>query len=234
MKKTLIILIVLSVKINISFSQDLKFKWNVWPSFESGYEVIVEKNDSKCFLYITNGNEKESLKKEIPVKDIDSLMTFLESYEFPYRGSSIKDTIRTYYITKVLTKKNLVSANGLIINLEQLPFKKGLNYYEYDKKLKKCYVEEIICYTFNDGTTYDGEFTTPNSKRTSSVYCVRLSTIDYKLNLMILDLVEKYDTNCQFIGLRRCIESDKPKNGENSLQKRLLKNDKKRQEINGT
>jgi len=229
MKKSLIVLIVLIIKTNLSFSQDVKFTWKFYTSFDYTYEVIVDNFFSRCFLTITGDNEsreKEIIKKEIQIKNVDSLFTFLENYDFPIRTRGLADTLRTYYKTKILPKKNLVYANGLIFDIKLFPFEKDGKFYGYDKKLKKCYVEEIVMTAFLDGNSYHGEFTKRNSNRTYSIISSRLSTNDVRLNLMVLDLIERNDATHHFFRLREFIESDKPLNGEDRNQKRFLKSDK--------
>ena len=235
MKKALIILILLTLKLTVSFSQDIKFKWSIWPSFGNAHEVTVEKKDSKCYLHIKKISGKKSLKKRIPIEAVDSLINFLENYDFPHRGSSIRDTLRTYFETKILPDTNWVYVNGDSLRLNQLTLHKMQppyynkiydGYYEYDRKLKKCYIGYIKCDIWTDGTSYKGEYIKLNSTRTFSVYCSRVSPNDYILNKLVVNLVNKYDKKGDFTSLKKQIEKDIPVSDNNINQKKLLQNDK--------
>ena len=207
------ILILCTVFTLNSYSQNSQFIWNR-NTMGLSDNIQIEKKNSKCFLTISNSYSHKSLRKKIKPDECNKLFEFLDNYEFPYKwNSELRDTLRTYYDTKILPDTNWIYANGDSINLKKLPYTKHNEYYyEYDKKLKKCYCDFIRCHLFNDGSSYTGEYIKQDKKRTYNIYCMRLSPNDYKLNMILMDLIAKYDKGGKFMKLKKNVESDKPRN----------------------
>lgn len=210
-KGSLFILILLFLNTNKLFSQEIHFKWDISPSFGNIDGVIFEKQGHHCYLQIIKNSFIKSSKKKIQNEDFDNLITFLDNYEFPNKqNNEICDTIRIYYETKFLPDTNWVYANGDSLLLKKLPYSKRNYYYEFDKKLKKCYCEYRTCHTFTDGTNYKGEYIKPNIIKYYGVISARLSINDYKLNMIVLKLVRKYCRKADCVLLKKLVEKDKP------------------------
>jgi len=220
MKKVEIILIVFVFNLSLVFCQDITFKWSVNPSLGPvGHEVEIVKHNSKCYFQIKNTHTKKTLKKKITVDEFNCFDKILTNYNFPCRGNSYCDTIQTYFDTEILPDTNWVYVNGDSLNIKQMPcydnkskyYNKIIDgYYEYDRVLRKCYIIMLNCYSGTDGTTYKGEYTKEDSVKKYSLYCSRLSDIDYKLNMDILALVKKYDQKGNLYKQLRIIEKDTP------------------------
>jgi hypothetical protein len=193
---------------NIGFGQDFIFKWQVWPSFSKAFTVLIEKNDTKSFIMIKETGANDSIRKKINQNDCDTLTSFLDKYEFSIKGSTIYNPkVRTYHDTKLLSDTNWIQINGDSLRRE-LIWTQG---YYFDKDSNKCYTEAQLMNTLTDGNTYDGEFIKSNITRTFSVYCTRMSAMDFKLNKMIYDLMIKYDGKKDYNQLKDIIDSDEPR-----------------------
>lgn len=219
MKKAGIILIVFIFNLTFIFSHDIKFKWIVDPSLGVSYEVEIVKQNSNCYFQIKNDRTMETFKEKITDDEFNSFDNFLSNYDFPKRGGFYCDTIQTFFETKVLPDTNWVSVNGDSLRIEQMPYyvKKSKYYekttdsfYEYDRASKRCYTIYFKCNGITDGTTYRGEFIKCNLVKNYSLICTRLSAIDYKLNMLILALVKKYDMNRKLFEQLKFIEKDRP------------------------
>lgn len=209
MDKRFSILIIFIWISNIGFSQDFKFKWQVWPSFSKSYTVLIEKSNSKSYIMIKETGSNDSIRKKINQNDCDTLISFLDKYDFPIKGSIIYGSkVREYYETKLLPDTNWIQVKGDSLRRE-IMWVRG---YYFDKDSNKCYTESQMMNTWTDGNTYEGEYIQSNIKKTFSVYCVRISYLDFKLNKMIYNFMIKYDSKKDYNQLKNMIESDKPRN----------------------
>lgn len=208
MNKYIIALILFILTTNSILSQAIAFKWK-----EScmGYRntLNIEKKGTKYYMQLTSSSLNKSIKTKIKADESEKIFSLLDEYDFPLKGNFFKDTTRTYYNTELLADSNWVFVNGDSIRIELMELI-PIKGYSYDKKLKKCYSELGKCIIWTDGTTYDGEYTTPITVKKYSVYCSRISEKDYKLNLLIAELIRKYDKEKAFTRLIKEIESDRP------------------------
>lgn len=220
MKKAVIILIVFVCNLTLIFSQDMTFKWSVNPSLGGvRHEVEIMKLNSKCYFQIKNTSTKKTLKKKITFDEFNSFDNFLSNYDFPHRGSGYCDTIQTFFETKILPDTNWVSVNGDSLRIKQMPYyvekskyqeKTTDGFYEFDRVSKKCYTIILSCNGINDGTTYKGEYNKDDLVKKYSLFCTRLSTIDYELNMKVLALVKKNDVEGDLYKQLIFVEKDTP------------------------
>lgn len=207
MEKRFILLIIFIWINNIGYSQDFKFKWEIWPSFSKSYTVRIEKTNSTSHIIIKETTANDSIVKTINQNDCDTLISFLDKYDFPIKESTIYGPkFRIYVETKLLPDKNWILIKGDSLKLELLE-SKG---YHFDKDSNKCYNEAQMIEEWIDGNTYEGEYIKSNIKRTFSVFCARTSSMDIKLNRLVYNLMTKYDRLSDYYQLKELIESDKP------------------------
>lgn len=151
MDKRFNILIIIIWFSNIGFSQDFKFKWQVWPSFSKSYTVLIEKSNSKSYIMIKETGLNDSIRKNINQNDCDTLISFLDKYDFPIKGSTIYGPkVREYFETKVLADTNWIKIKGDSPRRESI-LSHG---YYFDKDSNKCYTESQMMTSWTDGNTY--------------------------------------------------------------------------------
>jgi hypothetical protein len=194
---------------NQAFCQDFGFTWRISPSLAGpcyGVKIVQSKNKRVIQLQ----EDRSGLKKTIQIekKDCDSLISFLNQYEFPDKSSNIIEgpKHREYLDYKLLSDSSWIVIANDTVRREYLDMK-----FLYDHDLKKYYQETQSMSIFTDGTMYEGEFTTPNEEKRYSIYCAKLADKDHVLNDMIYSFVIKYFKKDQYKYLGKMIENDKPK-----------------------
>jgi hypothetical protein len=185
------------------------FKWQIWPSFNKGYTVFIDRTDNNGFMLINEDGTSRFTKRKVSKKDCDRLNDVLETYEFPHKPSSLLGSVsREYYDTKVQSDTSWVIIDSDTIR-RSLAWAHG---YFYDRDSAKYYTEQRKVDACSDGILYEGECLRNGIKKTFSVHSCYLSSSDYKLNLLVCDLMIKYNRNNYFIWLRQVIDSDRPGN----------------------
>ncbi|HLO57857.1 MAG TPA: hypothetical protein VK179_03895 [Bacteroidales bacterium] len=144
---------------NSLYCQDFMFKWQIWPSFNKGYTVFIDRKDNNGIMLINEDGTSRFTKRKVSQKDCALLNSVLETYEFPHKPSILQGAItREYYNTKVLNDTSWVIIDG-------------------------------------------------DSLRRSLAWA---HGSDYKLNLLICDLMIRYNRSNYFIWLRQVIDADRP------------------------
>ncbi len=209
MKKRFYILVFFTWICNVGLCQDFNFKWQIWPSLRKAYSVQIEKRDADSYIIIKEFGVDDSIRKNISSNDCDTLISFLDKYNFPIKGNTIyTSTVREYYETNFLPDTNWIQIKGDSIRLEFM----YLHGYYLDKDSNKCYTESQLMNTWTDGNTYEGEYINSSIKKTFSFYSARLSLMDFKLNNMICDFIIKYGIEKDYKRLKQVIYADKPRN----------------------
>jgi hypothetical protein len=210
MKKTTSIIFAFSLlstgvcKIN---AQDFQFKWSISTFCCGGYSVAIERNHLKRNIQFTKLDKQPiTLTKRISKKDCDSLFDFLLGYNFTLKGSTITHTDTIYFDTISLPDKERVIINDEIHRKELLD---AFGYYP-DAKSNRYYNISMFSKSWTDGTNYNGEFFTNNAYKKYDVYCKRLDKSDFKLNMLIFDLLSRYYENVNLMELKKEILNDKP------------------------
>jgi len=192
---------------NLVFCQDFNFTWQIHTSLVNrSYIVKITQHDSKRYIYLKKYNWRHFKSKKIDKNNCDSLLSFLNSYDFPTKGSTISRPYREYIDTKWLADSNLVILHNDTLRRGQLN-----ENYIFDSDSNKYYCNATWFVSWTDGTTYEGEYITSFGHKDFSVYCVRLNDKDYFLNKLIYSLVIKYYREKQYIYLGDLIEDDKPR-----------------------
>jgi hypothetical protein len=121
MHKLLACFIILHFGLRPSNCQDFEFIWRVWPSFDNSYIVIISEKNSKKSFVIKQTVSFDSIIKKIKKKDCDTLLSFLNTYDFPNLGSKVYGRkVREYAETITLPDTNWVILNGDSIRRESL------------------------------------------------------------------------------------------------------------------
>jgi len=205
----------------IGFSQDFKFEWQAFPSFsDKEYNILVEKKDTTSYLTIKETGTKDSISKKISFKDCDTLISFLDKYDFPKKPIKISiiygPILREYFETKLLPDTNWFQVNGDSLRRELI----WVREFYFDKDSNKCYKEFQKIDHLYHGHTYKGEYIKSNIRKTYSVQSIMtsatdtkwnkgFSAMDFKLNNIIFSFIIKYDSNNDYSQLKNMIEFDK-------------------------
>ena len=221
MNKQISIFLFIILFISNAFSQDTEFQWQLSPWFNHANSVKIKNNNNINFSIVMNmPKADDSICSKISKTDCDSLMTFLSNYSFKSKGSCvILGVNKEYQNTKLLNDSNWILLNGDSIRFTMLRriglmFDKDTNKYYYE-------VEKMTNWT-GWPTNYRGRFFINNQiKKKYDIDSGRISEEDYKLNMIIRNLIKKYFPNQDNSFLLKNIESDKPvekKYQQHSLQ----------------
>ena len=206
----LILIFILTYSSFIVKSQDFEFTWET-SLFPTGkYKLTILRNGNKRTIEIFQNQysgEKLTINK-LKKEDCDSVYQFLMEYDFPIKGSTVYGPkIREYHETIILPDTNWLIVNGDSLRKE-IMWVRG---YEFDLDSNKCYSESQMITSWTDGNDYEGKLTTSSGVKSFSVYCARVSKLDYDLNRLIYNLIIKYDKINNYEILRENIESEKPR-----------------------
>ncbi len=208
--KLILLFILIFVSI-ITKSQDFEFYWETFLFPTGHYRLTVLRNGKKSTIEIFQNqySGKKLTTKKLKKEDCDSVYQFLMEYDFPVKGSTVYGPkIREYHETVTLPDTNWLIVNGDSLRKE-IMWVRG---YEFDLDSNKCYSESQMISSWTDGNDYEGKLTTSAGVKLFSVYCARVSKLDYDLNRLIYNLIIKYDKINNYEILRENIESEKPRN----------------------
>jgi hypothetical protein len=206
MRKNFIIAIFILLAGQNCFCQDFVFSWRVWPFSYNSYSVRIIKNGSKKIIVIKDSWSNDSTVKKLKKVDCDSLVNFLNNYNFRHKGSSISHPYKEYFNTVFLHDSNWVVLNNDTIRKSSI---RPMGYY-FDPDSNRYYEERWWGISWTDGNTYEGEYITDSFSKHFKVYCARIEPNEYKLNLIILELILKYNKRNDYSILKNIIVSDKP------------------------
>lgn len=195
--------------VNIGNCQNFDFLWQIWPSFSNSYTVKIIQENNKRTITIMESNSNDSIVKKFKKSDIDILISFLDTYDYPIKGSHIIGPItKEYHETILLPDTNWLVVSGDSIRKDFL-HARG---YIFDTDLNKCYNEIQAHISWTDGCTYKGHLKTFENYKKFDVYSARLSTKDYHLNQLIYKFITSYDKDTSYDRLKFQIDVDKPRN----------------------
>lgn len=208
MKRALAISILCSMCI-VSIAQNFTFTWGNHPSLAGRYyKISIKKKDASATITLDESYAKLHKKNKFTAVDCDSLLLFLNSYDFPMKDNNVVERIyKKYCDTKFLDDGKRVIINKDTFNVDDT--KRTL--LKFDPQQQKYYQEETYCEIFTDGSRYSGEFVTDDSQKKFNVYCAYINDKDYALNRLVYRLVARYFAPGDYKYLDNIIESDKPR-----------------------
>ena len=206
MKKYLIIFILLILQIEFASSQDFEFYWQIFTS-NNYYSVRIVNYKSKSTIMIKETFEDESIMNKLKKNDSDTLVSLLNKYNFPIKGNKTYTITKEYKNTIKLPDTNFLLVNGDTIIKDNM----WLDNYEFDNDSNKVYNYFLFCKAGSGGTTYKGYYKTKDEYKKYSVYCSRISILDYKLNMFVYYLISKYFSKTKYTDVHENIKTNKPK-----------------------
>jgi hypothetical protein len=206
-KQICLLLFIIWFSIN-AFSQDSEFEWKNWPSFGNSYTIEIKNINSNCIIQIKDSWKKDSICTKMSKIDCDSLILFLSKYSFKTKGNCFTygNVGKEYQKTRTLKDKDWIILNGDSVRLIGA-LSLGL---KFDKEANKYYYETISHNCITDGTTYEGRFQMNNQIKNFSIHSGRISDEDYRLNMIMFNLIRTYSTEKNYSILLKDIERDKP------------------------
>ena len=207
MKKMILIMLFMSLIINSIFCQNFEFIWQIEPSFIEKYSVTITRGDSNSKIRIQVADSKDVIISQLDKTETDSLYCYLEKISFRNKGRAIQQPPkRKYYDSQTSLDGKWIYINGDTLKKEDLNNKR----YVFDSDSNKYYKVLYMSISFNEGTMYTGLFTTQEEIKEFKIHSVRINEEEYRLNLMMLDLILKYYKTGDLSELKELIESEKP------------------------
>jgi len=205
--RRLIILLFIFLNLLKINSQDFEFLWEITPFARKAYTVRINQIKNRSTIMIKESYSNDSVVKRIKTNDCDTLIDFLNNYNFPIKGSTIYGSVFKKYIDIVM----LPDTNWIIFKGDSIR-KVAINWpeYKFDTDSNKYYTEGQMIQTWTDGNTYEGYFLSNNGKRKYKIYCARIDKKDFELNQLVYKLITMYDKKNTYLQLKEVIDADKP------------------------